>query len=131
MPAPRPGDILWCRFPEDLVPRPGPKPRPALVIAVGSIGGQVAVKVAYGTSRKTERLFAGEFLITPEDGDAFRIAGLSFPTKFNLAKQVELPFDANWFGVAPGAPFGQNPKLGLLHPTLMSRARRAFDAVRR
>lgn len=82
---PRPGDILWCRFPEDLVPRPGPRPRPALVIAVGSIGGQVAVKVAYGTSRKTERLFAGEFLITPGDGDVYRIAGLSFPTKSLLS----------------------------------------------
>ena len=27
----------------------------------------------------------GEFNITPQDGAAFRLSGLSFPTKFNLS----------------------------------------------
>lgn len=130
-PAPRPGDIVWCRFPEDLAVQPGPKPRPALVTAVGTLDGEPAVKIAYGTSRKTERLFAGEFLIGPADGDAYLTAGLSYPTKFNLAKQIELPWSQNWFAVAPGAPFGQTPKLAILHPSLMSRARSAFEGRRR
>lgn len=130
-PAPRPGDIVWCRFPEDLAVQPGPKPRPALVTAVGTLDGEPAVKIAYGTSRKTDRLFAGEFLIGPADGDAYQTAGLSYPTKFNLAKQIELPWSRDWFAVAPGAPFGQTPKLGILHPSLLPRARRALDARRR
>lgn len=128
---PRPGDIVWCRFPQDLATRPGPKPRPALVLAVGDIKGVTAVEVAFGTSQKTSRLYAAEFLIGPDDGDAFRTAGLSYPTKFDLLKSLELPYTPEWFAVAPGAPFGQSPKLGLLHPSLMGRARVAFEARRR
>lgn len=100
------------------------------MLAVGDIDGETAVEVAYGTSQKTDRLYTGEFLIGPEDGDAYRAAGLSFPTKFNLAKRLELPYDDQWFAVAPGAPFGQSPKLGVLHPSLMRRARSAFEARR-
>lgn len=99
--------------------------------AVGTIDGEPAVKVAYGTSQKTERLYAGEFLIGPADGDAYLTAGLSYPTKFNLAKQIELPWATDWFAVAPGAPFGQTPKLGILHPSLLPRARGALGARRR
>ena len=130
-PRPKPGDIVWCRFPEALASHPGPKPRPALVLAVGNIGWETAVEVAFGTSQKTNRLYAGEFLIGPEDGDAYRAAGLSHPTKFNLAKRLELPYTSEWFAVAPGVPFGQTPKLGLLHPSLMRRARSAYSPVRR
>ena len=130
-PQPRPGDIVWCRFPQDLTPRPGPKPRPALVLAVGEIKGATAVEVAFGTSQKTNRLYSAEFLLGPDDGDAFRTAGLSYPTKFDLGKSLQLPYRAEWFAVAPGAPFGQNPKLGLLHPSLMRRARGALEARRR
>lgn len=125
------GDIVWCRFPEDLGPGPGPKPRPALVLAVGSIGAIPAVEVACGTSQRTNRLFAGEFCIRPEDGAAYRTAGPSYPTKFNLARRLELPYTASWFAMAPGAPFGRTPKLGLLHPSLMRRARSAFESARR
>lgn len=130
-PVPRPGDIVGYRFPEDLAVQPGTKPRPALVTAVGTLDGELAVKIAYGTSRKTDRLFAGEFLIGPADVDAYLTAGPSYLTKFNLAKQIELPLSQNWFAVAPGAPFGQTPKLGILHPSLMSRARSAFEGRRR
>ena len=128
---PRPGDIVWCRFPHDLTPQPGPKPRPALVTAVGSIDGHPAVKVAYGTSQKTNRVYPGEFLIGPEDGDAYRTAGLSYPTRFNLSQQIELLWNADWFDVPPGAPHGQSPKLGILHPSLLRRARSAFEDRRR
>jgi hypothetical protein len=95
------------------------------VLAVGELHGQPAVTIAFGTSQKTERLYAGEFLIEPADGPAFRAAGLSYPTKFNLRRTVDLPYSDEWFDVAPGRPFGQSPKLGVLHASLMRRAQAA------
>ncbi len=89
------------------------------------------MEVAFGTSQRTNRLYRAEFLIGPDDGDAFRTAGLSHPTKFDLARSLELPYTAEWFAVAPGAPFGQAPKLGILHPSLLRRARVAFESRRR
>ena len=106
-----------------------PKARPALVWRVGKIAGQTAVAIAYGTSQKVDRLFPGEFAIVPADGAAYTVSGLSYPTKFNLARSVELPYDDRWFAVPPGAPFGQQPKLGVLHPSLMHRAQATFRAV--
>jgi PemK-like, MazF-like toxin of type II toxin-antitoxin system len=127
---PKPGDIVWCRFPQDRTLRPGPKPRPALVVKVGFIGEETAVTVAFGTSQKVDNLFAGEFAITPADGAAYRASGLSYPTKFNFAQQVELPYNDRWFDAPPGMPFGPQPKLGVLHPSLVKRAEAAFRAVR-
>jgi hypothetical protein len=127
--APRPGDIVWCRFPQDKILAPGPKPRPALVVRVGEIDGHCAVAVAYGTSQRVDDLHAGEFSITRADREAFVVAGLSFDTKFDLANVVELPFSDRWFAVPPGAPNGQTPKLGLLHSSLMRRAAAAHRAV--
>jgi len=128
-PAPKPGDIVWCRFPQDKRLRPGPKPRPALVLEVGTIAGAIAVTVVYGTSQKVERPFPGEFAIAPVDGAAYAAAGLSYPTKFNFRQRVQLPYNDRWFDVPPGQPFGQQPKLGVLHPSLMRRAEAAFRAV--
>jgi len=127
--APRPGDIVWCRFPQDKILAPGPKPRPALVVRVGEIDGHCTVAVAYGTSQRVDDLHAGEFSITRADREAFVVAGLSFDTKFDLANVVELPFSDRWFAVPPGAPNGQTPKLGLLHSSLMRRAAAAHRAV--
>jgi hypothetical protein len=127
--APRPGDIVWCRFPQDKILAPGPKPRPALVVRVGEIDGHCTVAVAYGTSQRVDDLHAGEFSITRADREAFVVAGLSFDTKFDLANVVELPFSDRWFAVPPGAPYGQTPKLGLLHSSLMRRAAAAHRAA--
>ncbi len=128
-PPPEPGDIVYCRFPERGIPEPAPKPRPALVIAVGEVEGEPYVEVAYGTSQGTNQLHSGEFLIAPADGDAYALAGLSYATKFDLRNRKELPYDEKWFRVPPHAPHGQTPKLGVLHPALMRRARAAFDAA--
>lgn len=128
--VPKPGDIVWCRFPQEKSLQPGPKPRPALVLRVGEIDGVPAVAIAYGTSQKVERLFPGEFAILPSDGAAYTASGLSYPTKFNLARSIELPINDRWFAVAPGAPFGQQPKLGVLHPSLMKRAQAAHRALK-
>ena len=130
-PAPAPGDIVWCRFPERQLPGPGPKPRPALVVAVREFEVRPIAVVAYGTSRKIDQLYAGEFAITPAERSAYEAAGLSAPTKFNLARTSELDFNDLWFAVPRGAPHGQNPKLGILHPSLVRRARSAYDAALR
>jgi len=110
---------------------PGPKPRPALVVDIGRLRGEPAVEVIYGTSRKLERLYRGEFSITEEDGDAFTASGLSYSTKFDTARSVFLPYDDEWFAVPAGAPYGQTPTLGVLHPSLVKRARAAFNAARK
>jgi hypothetical protein len=126
---PEPGDIVYCRFPEKGLPGPAAKPRPALVLTVGEIDGNPHVAVAYGTSQNTDRLHSGEFLIGPADGEAYTLSGLSLPTKFDLRSVKELPYDEQWFRVPPGAPHGQTPRLGVLHPSLMRRAKAAFDAA--
>ena len=126
--APEPGDIVYCRFPERGIPGPGPKPRPALVIAVGEIGGETHVEVAFGTSQRVDRLHSGEFRISPQDGEAYPLSGLSYPTKFDLGNRRELPYNDEWFRVPPQPMHGQTPKLGVLHPSLMRAARAAFSA---
>lgn len=130
-PPPRPGDIVWCRFPERKLPAPGPKARPALVLRVGEDSdGQPVVEVAYGTSQKVDQLYAGEFAITPADRAAYAVAGLSYPTKFNLRETFELDFNDTWFGVPPGAPHGDRPKLGVLHPSLLRRVEAAVKGAK-
>lgn len=129
-PAPRAGDIVWCRFPQQAVAGAGPKPRPALVVRTGESGGRPVAEVAYGTSQKVDALYAGEFAIMPADGAAFAASGLSYPTKFDLGETFELDFNDIWFSVPPGAPHGQTPKLGILHPSLMRRAEAAARAAK-
>lgn len=125
---PTAGDIVWCFFPQDDQLEPGPKARPGLVLKVRRVLGtdqQFAVEVAYGTSQKVDSLYSGEFLVTGSDGDAFQLSGLSYPTKFNMTKIVELPYNDQWFAVPPQPRHGQNPKLGTLHASLVLRLRAA------
>jgi hypothetical protein len=102
-----------------------------LVVKVGESQDGPTTWVSYGTSKKVEQLFAGEFSISPGDGAAFELAGLTTATKFDLSRLLELDFNDIWFTVAPGAPFGQIPKLGILHPSLVRRAQAAYNAARR
>lgn len=126
---PEPGDIVYCRFPERGIPGTAPKPRPALVTAVGEVDGKPHVEIAYGTSQNTDRLHSGEFQISPREREAYALAGLSFPTKFDLRNRKQLPYNVEWFRIPPHAPHGQTPKLGVLHPILVRRAKAAFDAA--
>jgi len=98
---------------------------------VGEVQGKPVIEVAYGTSQKVDDLHAGEFAIRPADGIAYEVTGLSYPTKFNLGRTSELDFNDLWFAIPPGAPCGQTPKLGILHPSLVRRARAARDAATR
>lgn len=127
-PLPAPGDIVYCQFPEKLG-SPGLKPRPVLVISQREADdGTLALEVAYGTSQKTKQLYAGEFLIASVDVHAFDLAGLSFDTKFDLAHTQVLPYTTKWFKVPPNPRFGQSPKLGSLHPSLLRTAQAAYNA---
>ena len=129
-PEPEAGAIVWCRFPDAPELKSAPKPRPALLLTVfDDDAPQFRVLVAYGTSQKVNRLYAAEFPITPQDDAAFKLSGLSFPTKFNLLRSVELPYSTPWFDVPPAAPFGNSPQVGVLHPSLMRRATAAWRAV--
>ena len=126
---PTAGEIVWCRFPDNIDPRP--KPRPALILVVfDDDAPQFEVRVAYGTSKRTTTLYRGEFAILRDHNHAaYDAAGLSEDTKFDLKQAIDLPFTAEWFSVPPKAPHGQTPKLGLLHPSLMRAVQAAFRAA--
>ena len=126
---PTAGDVVWCRFPDGVSPRP--KPRPALVLAVfDDDAPNFTVRVAYGTSQRTTSLRRGEFAILRERNHAaYEAAGLSYDTKFDLAKALDLPYTTEWFGVPPAAPHGETPKLGILHPSLVRAVQAAFKAA--
>ena len=126
---PTAGEIVWCHFPDALSPKA--KPRPALVLTVFDQDAPLfEVCVAYGTSQRTINLYRGEFSILRERNKAaYEAAGLSFDTKFNLRQTVILPYTAEWFSVPPAAPCGQNPKMGILHPSLGLAVQAAFRAA--
>ncbi len=126
---PTAGDIVWCHFPDDIQPRP--QPRPALVLAVfDDDAPQFTVQVAYGTSQKTTTLHWGEFsILRDRNPAAFEAAGLSYDTKFNLARALDLPSATEWFSVPPAAPHGQTSRLGTLHPSLVLAVQAAHGAT--
>jgi hypothetical protein len=131
-PTPAPGDIVWCWWPNDGRNRlPGPKPRPCLILALDEkIVDQPHVLVAYGTSQRVTQLRSGEFAISNAmHPAAFNAAGLSYDTKFLMGQTAWLPYSTLAFGVAPGAPHGQLPKLGILHPSMVKAATAAYAAA--
>jgi hypothetical protein len=128
-PEPTAGEIVWCHFPDNV--RPRPKPRPALILVVFDDDAPMfTVRVAYGTSQRTTSLHAGEFAILRGlNATAYVAAGLSFDTKFNLKQALDLPYTHDWFSVPPAAPHGQTPKLGTLHPSLVRAVQAAHRAA--
>jgi hypothetical protein len=129
-PIPEVGDIVWCRYPRLAKDLPGPKPRPALVLQVRGVDDVIEVTVAYGTSQHLDQMKSGEFAIRKiENGSAYALAGLSYDTKFDLNNTVCIPWDDMFFSVPLGAPYGENPKLGCLHPSMMKVVASAARAV--
>ena len=91
----------------------------------------MTVTVAYGTSQGLHRLQRGEFAITKQGNPAaYGSAGLSFDTKFDLRQSVELPWTEEFFAVPARSPYGQHPKLGSLHASMMRALQAAYQAVR-
>jgi hypothetical protein len=130
--APSPGDIVWCHFPYLPATEPGPKPRPALIVGVRTFEDGVTIRVAYATTQRTSSLRAGEFLIAKDKHPvAFKQAGLAFDTKFDLNKVIELPWTDRYFKVSPtpNPAFGQTPKVGSLHASMMRALVAAHGAV--
>lgn len=92
----------------------------------------VAVKIAYGTSKKVSSLKSGEFAITRATHPAaFELAGLAFDTKFDCKQVIDLPWSERYFKVPPHPRHGQTPKLGTLHPSVYHAAQTAFKAAMR
>lgn len=118
---------MWCRFPQDQIPQPGPKARPALVLRVEALTARTAiVVVAYGTSKHLGRLVSGEFAVTAD----FARTGLTGPTKFNLFNCARLMFDDNWFSIPAGST---TPVMGRIReepPDTRRRLQAAINAVR-
>src|SRR5260370_27942166 len=126
------GAIVWSYFTDELQIKAAGNPRPALIVTVYDDNApHFGVLVAYGTSQRVAKLYRGEFAITRADGAAYKAAGLSYDTKFNLARRLQLPFSDEYFAVPPGAPNGQTPKLGVLHPVLVKRAAAAWKVAAR
>ena len=131
-PAPGLGEIVWCLWPnKGRASLPGPKPRPCLVLELDENDPtQPHVLVAYGTSQGVTQLHAGEFAITQlGHPHAYAAAGLSYDTKFDLGQTAWLPYSSLAFDVLPGAPHGQNPMLGILHPSVIRAASAAHNAA--
>jgi hypothetical protein len=101
---PTAGDIVWCHFPDDMNPRP--KPRPALILAVfDDAAPEFEVRVAYGTSQRITTLYRGELAILRQRNPAaYAAAGLSYDTKSGLKQSLDLPYTTEWFSVPPAAP---------------------------
>lgn len=118
---------MWCKFPyhDNLAVT---KKRPALVLAVSI--SKHAVKVAYGTSQKTNSIYPGEFVIDPSDL-CFSLSGLEVRTKFDLVRTANLPFTEDWFETSPNlTPLLPAPKMGTLHPSYLGAARAALSKAR-
>lgn len=128
--APAPGDLVWCHSPELPELEPGPKPRPALILSVAVHEDGIAVLVVYGTSKRVQHLKVGEFAISrAKTPDAYKLASLAYDTKFDFKVTVQLPWTAAFFKVPPQPRYGQTPKLGTLHPSLMRAAKAAHGAA--
>lgn len=122
---------MWCHSPHRPDTEPGPKPRPVLITKVfDDHAPHFFVLVAYGTSQKVQFLHSGEFAITQQDRAAYKLAGLSFDTKFSFRQNFELPYSGDYFKTPPHAKHADSPKLGTLHPNMMRRAQAAWEAVK-
>lgn len=127
-PEPAAGDIDWYHFPGGI--RPRSEPRSGLILTVIGDCAPFTVRVAHGTSRRTTSLYRGEFGIRRvANPAAFTAAKLSFDTKFDLRRCVDLPYTSEWFQVPPAAPHGQVPRLGTLHPSLVRAVQAAYQAA--
>ena len=120
---------MWCNFPYEGMPgKPGPKPRPAIVrmVFINTQTSRASIEVAFGTSKKSDKLYRGEFLVGSPSG--MTSAGLDLPTKFDLGRTVRLPWARQYFSIKPG-----NTRLvmGSLHPTDVLALRQAAKTLPR
>lgn len=105
-------DVVWCRFPfdEHSPNYPGPKPRPALVLASALSGkGEPEVKVMYGTSKFDHKLHKYDMFVAKLAD--MNEAGLSQATRFRFDRWLWLPWCEEFFEARKGYP---TPVIGSL-----------------
>lgn len=87
----------------------------------------IRVRIVYGTSQNITPASKGDLVIAEKPEAAYKMAGLSYPTKFRFTKVVVLPYTNNYFDLAPigGKLVANSPRLGTLHPSLVTEAVRA------
>ncbi|MDB5973038.1 MAG: hypothetical protein JWQ90_5488 [Hydrocarboniphaga sp.] len=132
-PRPKPGDVVLCHFPQNLaLPLPGPKPRPALILAASELErGGYDVTVCYGTSQ-AHRSYPWDFILDPIDNpSAFKRTGLVKRTRFDLSQLVTLSYDSTWFLVPELKPYGLTPRLGELQADVVPDLMKAIQAAKR
>lgn len=119
--APEYGSIVWTRFPEE-VGKPGPKPRPALVLATGLNDKHkppyATLQVAYGTSNlKLDRPISKTHLII-QNVVSLNQMRLPQATRFDLDHIIWLPWSSRFFEPRPG---NLTPKIGELSQTYIQK----------
>lgn len=88
------------------------------------------MSVAYGTSQNISRLKSGEVAITQSRHAAgYALAGLSYDTKFDFTRIIELPWTERYFKVPLRNRHGNTPRMGTLHATVMHAVEAAYRAA--
>ena len=76
------------------------------------------------------RCIVGEFsTVRDRNPAAYAAAGLSYDTKLDPGRLLDLPYSTEWFSVPPAAPHGQTPRLAVLHPSLVRTVQAAYKAA--
>lgn len=94
---PRSLDIVWCRFPELDITKPGPKDRPGLVrsVALNKDHTKARLEVCYGTSKLKKSLYPFDLYI--ENAARMTEHGLAQATRFELDRTLYLPWAKEFF----------------------------------
>ncbi len=101
--APKPLDIVWCRFPVTGAPsKPGPKSRPGLVRALKLNKDQTKalIEVTYGTTKLKGDARPLDLHI--QNFRCIEACGLERATRFDLDLVVWMPWTKEYFEPAPG-----------------------------
>jgi hypothetical protein len=109
-------DILYCNFPYKPDAN-GNNYHPHYVI-VTDIGihndtNEIMLKVAYGTSKKIDKIYKNEILISEQQVKYFNNTGLSKSTKFDFANVLSLEYNITNF-IIPTNSSKTTPKVGNL-----------------
>lgn len=109
---PKAGQVMWCWTSRVSPPEPGPVQHPALIYQVAKYVeyGGFKVRIAPGTSQKTDSLYPGELLLGTQatasnaeiqaENAILEAAGLTKPTKFSLTGMYWVDYNDEFFPVS-------------------------------
>lgn len=104
------GDILYCLYPfNTALLLPASQPHYTIIVKIEE-SNQLPkrVELAYGTSKKTDKIYQSELLVSNDTAKFFNKTGLYKPTKFDFADRLILPYNCIYFLTKNGA----TPKVG-------------------